>query len=494
MRKLSSYLAVLTAFLLLAGCTPARKEVPYVFPESPVAGESQDPSVSEDPSSDASGDASADPSGDASSDPSTGPVVAGTPCFIWIDAAANSRDFFFGTDKIRTDLEKAADAGFTHLIVDVRPTNGDILYKSSHCDQVAWLGAWTSSGYKKQVWDQSYDYLQTFIDIGHELGMKVYAGFNTFVAGNKNSLGNQGIVFRDTKMAALATQLNTDDGIKSAMDIENEIFFNPVHEDVQAYLIDLLKDLAAYGETGLDGIILDRGRFQGYRSDFSDYTRKKFEAFIGQTVTKWPEDVLPKGFKWDYDKGTGVPTPVPAHYKRWNEFRAKTIHDFMVKAREAVKGVDPDVDFGAYVGGWYGSYYENGVNWASPEYNTAGSYPSWATAAYKDYGYADHMDVLVIGAYASPARVFGSSEWTMQGFCKLAYNKVKGATMVVGGPDVGNWSTDGVTKNEEYEAIEKSVKACADACDGYFLFDMIHLKMEPLKWNAVKRGIAALNQ
>lgn len=52
--------------------------------------------------------------------------------------------------------------------------------------------------------------------------------------------------------------------------------------------------------------------------------------------------------------------------KQWLEFRAKVIHDFMEKARAAVKSVNPSVKFGVYVGGWYASYYDVGVNWASP--------------------------------------------------------------------------------------------------------------------------------
>lgn len=38
----------------------------------------------------------------------------------------------------------------------------------------------------------------------------------------------------------------------------------------------------------------------------------------------------------------------------------------MEKARAAVKSVNPSVKFGVYVGGWYASYYDVGVNWASP--------------------------------------------------------------------------------------------------------------------------------
>ena len=81
-------------------------------------------------------------------------------------------------------------------------------------------------------------------------------------------------------------------------------------------------------------------------------------------------------------------------------------------------------------------------------------------------------------------------KWTIESFCKLAKEKTKGACpMVAGGPDVGNWDPyNSVSQSEENEAIVNSVKACMDACDGYFLFDMIHLKMAN-QWQYVKEGI-----
>ena len=483
-------LSTAALFAMFAGCAkPSGQGYTYIFPEGPGDTVSADPADSSDP-----GDTSEDvlPSEAPShGEESTDPVPSNkVPCFLWVDSSANSPDFLVSEDNIRRDLKLAADAGFTHIIAEVRPTTGDLLFKSSHCDQVEFLGAWVGGVYTKIPWDQSFDYLQSFIDIGHELGLKIYAGFNTFVAGRETAFGKQGIAFRDPDMMKLVTVQNTSDGLATAADIssQTEYFFNPVHEDVQDYIISLLEDLAAYGKTGLDGIILDRGRFQGSQSDFSDYTRGKFEAYVGETLEKWPEDVLPVGYT-----GVSIPSPMPKHYKKWNEFRAKTIHDFMEKASKAVKAVDPNVDFGAYVGAWYGSYYENGVNWASPKYNTYGTYPSWSTPDYKDFGFADHLDVLVLGAYASPKSVYGSGEWTMQGFCRLGYDKVKGDCMVVGGPDVGNWSTTGVSKNEEYEAVKKSVTACANECDGYFLFDMIHLKLQTQKWKFVAEGITELN-
>lgn len=309
----------------------------------------------------------------------------------------------------------------------------------------------------------------------------MHAAINTFSGGNTIN-GGTGILYRDKTKEAWATQMNTSLGIVSVMNTgESAKFFNPVNEEVQTYLCNILKDLAKYD---IDGIFLDRGRFLGLQSDFSNYTRQKFEEYLGNVkITNYPEDILPVN-------ATALPTTYPKYMLKWLEFRAKVMHDFMEKARNTVKNVNPKIKFGVYVGGWYSSYYDVGVNWASPTYDTSIKY-KWATSNYKNFGYADMMDHMLIGAYASPLNVNGSTEWTMQGFCVLAKEKIKGACPIVaGGPDVGNWdSGNKATQEQENQAIVNSVKVCMDASDGYFLFDMIHLKMAN-QWQYAKEGIS----
>ena len=410
------------------------------------------------------------------------------PRYIWIDAAANFRDFANSRENITRDLELAKNAGFTDVVVDIRPTSGDILYNSSVAGvaQVQWLGAWVNGVYSKVERTAGWDYLQAFIEEGHKLELKVHAGFNTMVGGHSSGLGSQGILYRDASKKEWATTENLSVGLTNTMDAGGGTkFFNPANEKVQNYLCDLLKDLAYYD---LDGILLDRGRFDGMQSDFSDLTRKKFENYLGNIeLSNFPDDILPQGATMQ--KVTAM-TKYPPYFTKWIEFRAKVMFDFMERARTAVKSVNPDILFGVYVGGWYSTYYEVGVNWASPKYNPAQTY-KWATPKYMNYGYAELMDQILIGAYASPLRVYGDSEWSMQGFSRLAKEKIRDGTIVAAGPDVGNWdSNNQVTQQQENQAIVESVKACMDECDGYFLFDMIHLKQKD-QWNYVKEGISA---
>jgi uncharacterized lipoprotein YddW (UPF0748 family) len=408
------------------------------------------------------------------------------PRFIWIDASANFPDFADSRDNIRRDLTLAKNAGFTHVIVDVRPPTGDVLFSTTRTDQVKWLGAWVNGVYSKIIRTATWDYLEAFIETGHELGLKVFAGFNTMAGGHLTSLGGNGVLFRDAGKKAWATQLLTASGIRNVMDTgrDGTRFFNPANAEVQDFLLGLLEDLAAY--RNLDGIILDRARFDELDSDFSSESRNQFESYLGKSIS-FPDDVMRADIKTAY-----LPSSLPPYFKQWLEFRVKVIHDFMEKARTRIKAKNPNIKFGGYVGGWYSQYYGMGVNWANTSYNTANDYPQWAGSNYQKYGLANLMDIMIIGAYAAPNSIYGTSEWTVQGFCRRAKNLIRGNTVVAGGPDVGNYGWGGGAEYSDatiYEGVTNSVDAAINACDGYFLFDMIHLKQNPEKWKRVKTGI-----
>lgn len=418
----------------------------------------------------------------ATPDPET-PSVTLKPRYICIDACANFPDYANSKANIASDLAKVAAAGFTDIVVDVRPSMGDVLFNTSLVAQVKKLDVWKGSRYYFYERTATWDYLQAFIDAGHAAGLKVHAAINTFVGGchYPYGLGQQGMLFRDDTRRNWATVVNTADGLKNVMDISDDAygtkFLNPVDTEVRAFLIGLLKDLAAYN---VDGIFLDRCRYDDLACDFSETSRKAFEKYIGQTITNFPTDIIAAG-------ANSLPYYVPTMLKRWLEFRAKNIHDFVESAAAAVKSVNPKIQFGAYVGGWYSSYYYSGVNWASPSYDTS-KYYDWATSTYKNYGYADHLDFLLVGAYASASRIYGTTEWTVEGFCRVADRVLMNAVPFAGGPDVGNWDTSGCT--DIGAAVTSTVDACMGVADGYFVFDLIHVKMYDY-WDELKAGIDA---
>ena len=399
---------------------------------------------------------------------------------VWIDAAANFKDYANSKKNIADDMARLKETGFTGVVVEVRPTTAGVLFNSDVEKPLKQVDAWVTGAYKWLKRTESFDYLQEFINAGKSVGLDVYAAINTMVGGKEcpYGLGTSGPLFDGSVDKSWATVINTKDGLVSSMDMGTGTkFLNPANDDVVEYLLGILEDLAAYD---VKGIILDRCRYDDtdLQSDFSEVSRQKFEEYIGKTLKNWPGDVFNPG-------ATKINSPITAMQRDWMEFRAKNIHDFMEKASNRVHSVNPDIRFGAYVGAWYSSYYMSGVNWASPSYN-AGNMYNWATAEYKQYGYADHCDIMLIGAYASTQSIYGSSEWTMQGFCQRAQRIFAGDVPFIGGPDIGN--STGFENGGQGKLMPDIVDACINAStEGMFFFDLCHIKMYDY-WDDIKKA------
>ena len=111
-----------------------------------------------------------DTSGGEDEEPTENPN-ASKPRYIWIDAAANFPDFANSKENIARDLALAKDAGFTDIVVDVRPTTGDVLFKTNLVDQVKFMYAWIGSNYTKVERTATWDYLQAFVDEARKQGL-----------------------------------------------------------------------------------------------------------------------------------------------------------------------------------------------------------------------------------------------------------------------------------------------------------------------------------
>ena len=163
----------------------------------------------------------------------------------------------------------------------------------------------------------------------------------------------------------------------------------------------------------------------------------------------------------------------------------------MQRAVATIHGVNPKIKVGTYVGAWYSTYYQMGVNWASTSYDPAIDYPSWANSDYHQYGYADLLDQMLLGCYAAADKVYGTGEWTMQGFARQARKLLGKKVKFAGGPDVGN--PTGFDQGNQHEAVKNSVDACANAADGYFVFDIYHVRTYNY-WDDLKQGFEQLKK
>ena len=452
---------ILASLLILAACTKPSKEPPKI-------------------------DWGGEPSTPTASD-----TLRANDAYVWVSCEGNWEEFANSRENIARDIAKLKECGFTDLVVDVRPTNGGVLFKSSHAKPQTRMDCWTSRGYVFINRTADFDYLQAFIDEGHKLGLRVHAVINTFVGGClcPYGLGSDGMLFEDSSKKSWASVVNTEDGLVSTMDLLDDSvdygakFLSPINPEVQDYVLGIIADLAAYD---VDGIILDRCRFDDYslQSDFSDLMKSGFEEYCGKTISNWPSDVMKPGQSAFNGSTTSL-------QKQWLEFRAKVIHDFVVKAADKVHSIKPEMKFGCYVGGWYSSYYYSGVNWASPKYDPKADGYYWAGSNYKDFGYADHCDYMFIGAYASTGNIYGSGEWTMEGFCKQAKRLFKGDVPFAGGPDIGNGS--GFENGGQGDLMDDIVEACmGNSTAGMFFFDLCHIRMHDY-WDDIKGAIENYN-
>ena len=412
-------------------------------------------------------------------------TVNGKPRYVWVDAAANFQYYANDAAAIAADCRRIAQMGFTDIILDVRPTSGDVLFASSSAPACRKVAAWVNGKYRWVERTADFDYLSTFIAEGHANGIRVNAAINTMVGGYHSSIGDVGMVYDTPSRKDWCAVDNLSGGLTNSLDDPETgpRFLDPANPEVQDFLLGLLGELASY--KGLDGIVLDRCRYDDYSLDagYTDAALDAFSTYIGEAPASWPV----------FQRGQVYVTSATTLQKNWLTFRCKVIHDFVARAAEKVHSVAPEVRFGVYVGAWFSEYYRSGVNWTSAGYalrKNESSY-KWAPDAYQKTGFADLLDFIFLGAYAGTANVHGNGEWTMEGFAKLGAKRIAGATPFMAGPDIGNGT--GFESGRQEALIPDIVATMMDNSDGLFIFDLCHIRMFDY-WNAFKEGIDSYMQ
>ena len=458
MRKV---LFILGAILLYAACTPAetgykwRDEWDQGTPGSGEEGGGETPGL---------------------------PDIKGKPRYVWVDAAANFTYYANDAAYIAEDCKRIAEMGFTDIVLDVRPTSGDVLFASSVAPPCLKCAAWVNGRYRWVERTATFDYLATFIEAGHAAGLRVNAGINTMVGGYHSAIGDVGMLYDHPERKSWGAVDNLAGGLTNTMDDADTgpRFLDPANAEVQEFLLTLLGELASY--EGLDGIVLDRCRYDDYNLDagYTDAAKEAFTTYLGDEPSAWP--VMPKG-------QTYVSSNPSTLQCNWLTFRCKVIHDFIAKAADKVHEVNKDVRFGVYVGAWFSDYYRSGVNWTSEKYDLKKNESSykWVPTNYQKTGFADLLDFIFLGAYAGTGSIHGSTEWTMEGFAKLGAKRFCGVVPFAAGPDIGN--ATGFENGKQEALLPDIVMTMLSACDGgMFIFDLCHIRMFDY-WDAFQTGI-----
>ncbi len=404
------------------------------------------------------------------------------PKLLWFDATANFERLSY-PDSIRYYLQKAHSLGFTDAVVDVKPITGEVLYRSVVAPQ---MKEW--NGFARP---DTFDFLSTFITEAHKQKMRVHASLNIF-SGGHNYI-DRGIVY--TSHPEWASIVYTDSGTFPITKVKAKYsaMLNPANPEIQNYEIEILKELVSK-YPHLNGIILDRVRYDGICADFSPLSRSLFEHSLEKKIEHFPEDI----FSWKKDSAGNTYRADGRYFKQWLEWRARVITGFMKKARAAVKNINPKISFGDYTGSWYPIYYEVGVNWASKKYDPSKKY-SWATPTYKNTGYAELLDLFSSGNYyfevtkkevlsknetgtTESGRVGKKEYWySVEGACEITKEVLKNAVPVYGGLYVDQY-------NGHPEQFEKAIAMCLKKSDGLMIFDIVHI-INNHWWDVLQRGI-----
>jgi hypothetical protein len=318
------------------------------------------------------------------------------------------------------------------------------------------------------------------------LGINIYASANVFAGGH--NYHDRGVIYSDKEKSEWQSVNywfeGGDNGIRkiSTMKWNYNGLMNPALPQVQEYQINIIKELVG-NYPKLKGIILDRVRYDGITADFSEFSHKAFEKYAGLEVEKFPQDIL----YWEKDKSGNWQWKRGQHFNKWVEWRAKIIHDFIARLRKELKAINPDLVFGDYTGAWYPVYYETGVNWASKKYDPSKKY-DWATADYKNFGYAEQLDLWMGGMYfrevtidevhkmneeamknrTEAAMGKGREDWySVEGCSNLAHELICGDVPICGSILVSQY------KNPEQ--FRKAMKMAYSKNDALMLFDICHI-------------------
>ncbi len=381
------------------------------------------------------------------------------PKLLWLDAEANF-ERFSSKDSVCYYLDMARHTGFNGVVVDVRPMLGDVLYKSKLLPPLTTFG----DGY---VYKRDWDYLQFFIDEARKRNMKVTVSAGILPAGLVKT--KTGTAYQDTTWNDKVCVAYTPGGLKNMKETdEYALFLNPALTSVQKFVTEYVSEIVSNYD--FDGFALDYCRYCNANYDFSDSTRVAFEKFVGEKVERFPEDIF------TYDKnGSRIPGK---YYKQWWEYRSTTITKLITEIRTTVKSIKPNMELNYWAASWIHSIYGNGQNWGSKKhYDPSQLFPEWASETYKNTGFADQLDVFMLGSYLYDVHGLDNNE-SIEYAIDRAYKLI--------GDDCRIYGT--VYGENNIKNMEDAVHMCLTKSAGLMVFDIVQVIKYNL-WDDIKKGI-----
>lgn len=381
------------------------------------------------------------------------------PKMLWFDSEANFKRFS-SKDSIRYYLDRTKETGFNEIVVDVRPVQGDVLYKSKILEPLTGFG----DGY---TYERDWDYLQFFIDEARKRDLKITVSASILPAGILHT--KSGPAYRSSEWDDKIAVGNTPEGLKNMKETDYMgVFLNPNLSSVRTLVKSYVAEIVSNYD--FDTFALDYCRYADPRFDFSDSSRVAFEKYMGKKVENFPTDI----FSYN-DEDERVPGK---YYKEWWEFRAMNIRDIVADLRQTVKAEKPDMKLTYWAASWINGTYVNGQNWASKGYfDAAKLYPEWATDNYKNTGFGDELDSFIVGAYLTDLYGMDNNE-------SIEYALDRANKLI--GEDTRVYGSLYALSNRD--AMEEAVYLTLQKSEGLMVFDIVQV-IEFDLWSDIKNGI-----
>lgn len=383
---------------------------------------------------------------------------------LWIETSANLRELS-GRDSIRALVARAAAAGVDTLIPEAKNAWGFVIYESTFAPHIRTSPLARAAYPAPATWyPRDFDALQVLIEEAHAAGLKVHAAVNAFGEGLVVAPGAPliGTLARYPQWAS--THLRAGPGgeprFVPSPEIGGIVFANPVDPEVQAYELAVVWEVAS--RYAVDGIVLDRTRYPGADADFSDLSRRRFEAFTGGPVRRWPDDVA----LWANNRIQ--PGPM---YPAWIAWRAFVIRAYTRAAARITRAVRPGAAVSMYVGAWYPIIHEVGQNWARPDAPRLFSAwsPEWAEASL-----LPELDYLMVGLYYSAVTRWEAVRRGLYPTTSVVGSGMLSRELTLGTPLLGTVWLELYRTNRDAGA--GALTAAVRTTDGLMIFDLSNVR------------------
>ncbi len=401
---------------------------------------------------------------------------------MWLDCSANWQRFS-DPDSIRHYAAKCREAGITDLVLDLKCPSGEVVYPSSEAPQIK---VW--KGFERP----DFDFVGTFIEAARANGLGIYGSFNTFAEGH--GIFRRGPIYDRPEWEAVNYVPGRGLLRQSEIPGKSILFANPALPEVQEHEIAVFREAAARYD--LDGILLDRARYDNIQSDFSDFSRRAFEAYVGEPLERFPEDI----YTWEADGEGGWKRREGRWFRKWIEWRASVIHGFFARTRGGARRSRPEAEVRRLhrrmvpllLRGW-------GSTGPPPpttlRRSSTGRRPSTATTATPTC-WTSTPTATTTGP--SPSREYRSrnaahrnetdsevqhgDHLSVEGGCRYS-RRLLGGHPFIGGMYVEDYRRDTV---QFKRAVEMNLRES----DGVMIFDIVHI-IDRDWWGPLRRAIAA---